>query len=100
MCGFCGTFGGHRHWGAGAATAARPAAMRRRVAHFTSELAKQTGVRITAWGDGYQLVGPTGRRELAPDLSALWVGIDRLGRNEPDPLDPDLLARLEGDRDA
>jgi hypothetical protein len=72
--------------------------MRLRVARFAGDTAKETGVRVSAWGDGYQLVGPTGRRELAPDLSALWIGIDRLGRNMPDPLDPALLSRLEGER--
>lgn len=95
MCGFCGSFSTHRHWSAGPLSAARPAAVRMRMARAAGDFAAPAGVGIAAWGDGFQLAGPTGRRELASDLAGIWRAVDRLGRAMPDPLDENLLDRLE-----
>jgi len=52
-------------------------------------------------GSTRQLVlsSPTGSTELVADLGALWFLTDRLLPNRLDPLDPELLSRLEAGAD-
>jgi hypothetical protein len=78
-------------------SASRPSALRLRIAEAAGALAAPARIRIAAWGEGYQLTGPTGRRELAADLAGLWRAADRLASAVPDPLDGNFLAALEGE---
>jgi len=41
------------------------------------------------------LRGRTGRTALVNNLSEMWAAADDLSRQDCDPLDPDLLQRLE-----
>lgn len=86
MCGLCGSFT-DLSWSAVPTLAARPALGRARLAEAASQLAAGTGVRVSAWGQGFRVTGPTGRTELVGDLAALWAAVDRLGRSLPDPLE-------------
>ncbi len=87
MCGLCGTFT-ELHWSTAATTtAARPGLGRVRLAAAADGIAAGTSVKITAWGQGFRVTGPTGRVALAPDLAALWRAVDGLARTLPDPLD-------------
>ncbi|MBN9432149.1 MAG: hypothetical protein J0I45_06885 [Bosea sp.] len=86
MCGLCGSFT-DLQWSAVPTLAARPALGRARLAEAASKLAADGGVRVSAWGQGFRVTGPTGRTELVGDLAALWAAVDRLGRASPDPLE-------------
>ena len=86
MCGLCGSFT-DLSWSAVPTLAARPALGRARLAEAASRMAAGSGVRVSAWGQGFRVTGPTGRTELVGDLAALWAAVDRLGRSPPDPLE-------------
>ncbi len=47
-------------------------------------------------GSGFVLRGPTGRSELVASVAALWPAVERLSGKACDPLDPCLLATLDG----
>ncbi|MCX5479992.1 hypothetical protein OSH08_13315 [Kaistia geumhonensis] len=86
MCGLCGSFT-DLSWSAVPTLAARPALGRAQLAEAASKMAAGSGVRVTAWGLGFRVTGPTGRTELVADLAQLWAAVDRLGRAPPDPLE-------------
>ena len=81
--------------GPGPPTQAPWAAARRRrdIARLADAIAAPARIRVSAWGAGYQVRGPTGRTHLVQGLAELWAMIDRLG-GRPDPLDPLTLALL------
>ncbi|MEW5422911.1 hypothetical protein [Amorphus sp. 3PC139-8] len=74
----------------------RPTRARVRLAARAGQVAALAGVRLSAWGEGFQVAGRTGRRELALDLAEAWRAADRLG-TAIDPLDEALLTRLAGE---
>ena len=86
MCGLCGTFI-ELHWSAAPTATARPGLGRVRLAAAATLIAADASVKITAWGQGFRVTGPTGRVARAPDLAALWRAVDGLARTMPDPLD-------------
>jgi hypothetical protein len=47
-------------------------------------------------GVSYILTGPTGRREIVSDLGQVWRMAEEISGRQLDPLDPELLAALEG----
>jgi hypothetical protein len=106
MCALCGVLGGRGHW---TESAAAPAVFASRVEAHTRARERQArtrlvnrvlghyGLRLGDWsGGGHMLRGPTGRTALVNNLSEMWAAADELSRQECDPLDADLLRRLQG----
>jgi hypothetical protein len=105
MCALCGVLGGRGHW---TESAAAPEAFASRAEAHTRARERQTrtrlvnnvlghyGLRLGDWSGGsHVLRGPTGRTSLVNNLSEMWAAADDLSRKPCDPLDPELLKRLE-----
>lgn len=94
MCSACGFPAAPGHWtDAGAATPGDRLRLRFvRLARVNRLLAPYG---LAAHDDGatpgLQLVAPDGRRELVPDLEALWAAAARLAGAAVDPLSPRAL---------
>ena len=103
MCGLCGVLGASAHWsegvalpGAGTAPWMRRQARLRSVA-LANAVTAQHGVEVRDWqGTMLVVTGPTGRSELAQGLDDLWPKIEAVLGGTVDPLDPVLLAALDG----
>jgi hypothetical protein len=105
MCSLCAALGGSRYWtdAAGQAAFARtgkPVTIgqerRRRVALLNRVLG-QGGLSLTDWGgNSYVLSDGARRSENIYTLNSIWDAADRMGTSLFDPLDPALIARLEG----
>ena len=104
MCAICGVLGGRGHW---TESAAAPEAFASRAEVHTRGRERQErtrlvnrilshyGLRLGNWSaGGHALRGPTGRTALVNNLSEMWVAADDLARQDCDPLDPALLAKL------
>jgi hypothetical protein len=53
-------------------------------------------LRLSDWqGTSYVLTGPTGKTAMVADLTGLWRAAEALLGGACDPLDPDLLDRIE-----
>jgi hypothetical protein len=106
MCGLCGVFEGVAHWTDAAAPEgpsgeAAPGPTRRRERLYRVALANRVlehyGLTLTDWaGTSYVLGSRTGRSEIVQHLAALWRVAERMAGRRCDPLDPALLAALEG----
>lgn len=108
MCSLCGVLGGAEHW---ADAAARPGVYTRnlertdrrrertnRVAEANRILAAYA-LTLSDWqGSSYVLANRTGKNEIVEDLGHLWPAAERMIGRHCDPLDPDLIARLERDK--
>lgn len=97
MCGLCGMFGGDDHW-SHAPNSARMAptrAERERRATIANEVLRHYRLRLNAWTTGYTLASATGKTTLVQDFGMLWAEAERLTGQACDPLDPDVIARLE-----
>jgi len=105
MCGLCGVLGAEVHW---TDAAARPEAFARQQAAPTrrqeryqrivlaNRILRHYGLKLADFeGQSYVLRGATGRQELVPHLVGMWAAAERLAGRACDPLDPDLIARLE-----
>ena len=106
MCALCGVLGGTGHWSEPVArpglyaTAADDAVQRRRErAHriaCASRLLRPYGLTLSDWqASSYVLSTATGKTELVETLGHLWAAAERLAGRSCDPLDPDLIVRLE-----
>ena len=105
MCGLCGVLGAEAHW---TDAAARPEAfgaqaqMTRRQERFARIALANRGLRhyglhlADFQGQSYVLKSATGRQALVPHLAGMWAAAERLAGRPCDPLDPDLIAALEG----
>jgi hypothetical protein len=104
MCSLCGVLGAEDHWtdaaarpetfGGGARTRRRErleriALANRILAHYRLHLGDFEG-------RSYVLRSATGRAQLVPDLVAMWSAAEKLVGRPCDPLDPGLIAALEG----
>jgi hypothetical protein len=103
MCGLCGIVGNAPHWtdGAAALSLADPPTRRRerqlRVRALNRVLAP-FGLTASDWqGHAYVIATHTGRQEIVDNTAHLWQAAARLRGKPCDPLDPVLIARLEGD---
>ena len=102
MCGLCGMLGGEVHWSdASRPTADEEAASRRRrerqlrVAHLNRVLRGFSCI-VSDWqGHAYLLSGFTGKTEIIDNLAQLWSAVERLSGRRADPLDADVLDRLQ-----
>ncbi|UHC18621.1 hypothetical protein LRS73_12660 [Methylobacterium currus] len=95
MCGLCGAFGAPDHWSDGVRSGT-PQAERRARAAAANRVLGLYGLRLAAWADRYTLSGRTGRSAVVDHLGALWPAAERLSGRPCDPLDPVVIAALEG----
>jgi hypothetical protein len=105
MCALCGVLGGPGHW---TDAAARPgvftlnidAAQRRRERSHrivcASRVLAYYGLTLSDWqASSYVLSTATGKTEIVDNLGHLWATAEKLLGSPCDPLDPDLIVRLE-----
>ncbi len=108
MCALCGVLGGAEHW---ADAHARPGIFtmntgsleRRRERLKRVKLANaildRFGLSLSDWqGSAFLLSTRTGKTEIVDTLAHLWAAAETLRGRACDPLDPDLLARIEAAR--
>jgi hypothetical protein len=108
MCALCGVLGGSDHW---TDAVARPgiftrntdaASRRRERAHrvaATNHVLKHYRMTLADWqGASFILSTATGKSEIVDNLSHLWAAAERLLGRPCDPLDEELVARLESER--
>ncbi|WP_407525071.1 hypothetical protein [Methylobacterium oryzisoli] len=95
MCGLCGALGAGPHWSdpMGGRT---PQAERQARAAAANRVLGLYGLRLAPWADRFTLTGRTGRAAVVAHLGALWPEAERLAGRPCDPLDPAVIARLEG----
>ena len=107
MCSLCAVLGSSRHW---TDAAGRPEFERaghkvtrreereRRVA-FLNHIIFSYGLSLQDWGgNSYVLQNRHGKTENVYNLAGIWAAAERLAERACDPLDADLIARLEGRR--
>ena len=110
MCSLCGIFGSNGHW---TDAAARPGVFtrnvdplqRRRERAQRVDCARRVlacyGLTLSDWqASSFLLSTATGKTELIEDLGHLWAAAERLSGRHCDPLDPELIMRLEGEHRA
>jgi hypothetical protein len=67
----------------------------RRIAS-AGRILRHYGLGLSDWqASSYVLATATGKTELVEDLGHLWATAEKLLGRPCDPLDPDLIARLE-----
>jgi hypothetical protein len=89
MCALCGVLR-NEHW------ADAGAGRRARVLRTTllEHVLAPSGIGVREWAGQYVVSDGKGRSEVAEDLAALWVAVERLAGKPLDPLDPLLLDAL------
>lgn len=97
MCGLCGLLGGESHW-ADSIRSSLPDRQERlqRIAQANRVLGFYRLRLEDFQGVSFVLASPTGRREIVSDLGQVWRMAEEIAGRPLDPLDPDLLAALEG----
>ncbi len=105
MCSLCGILGGNEHW---ADAVARPGVYTRNTERLDRR--RERANRVTAanrvlscfalslsdWqGSSYVIANRTGKSEMIEDLGHLWPAAEKMTGRPLDPLDPDLIARME-----
>ena len=98
MCGLCGILGGESHWAGSIKKSGLPDRQERfrRIAQANRVLAFYRLRLEDFQGVSYILAGPTGRTEMVADLGQVWRVAEQMCGHPLDPLDPELLAKLEG----
>lgn len=96
MCGLCGMFGVAEHWTdrSGAEGQRRRAERQHRV-RVANEVLGLFGLRCADWQNRFTLTSRTGKSVVVDHLGALWPAAEKLAGRPIDPLDPELLARVE-----
>lgn len=103
MCGLCGIVGNAPHWtdGVPGQAVADPPARRRERQERVRALNRVLGpfgLTASDWqAHAYVIANRTGRSEIVDTVAHLWQAAARLRGQPCDPLDPGLIARLEGD---
>jgi hypothetical protein len=105
MCALCGVLGGAGHW---TDAAARPGVFTRNVDSLqrrrerihrvscTQTVLGFYGLTLSDWqGASYVLSTATGKTEIVDNLTHLWSAAEKLIGRPCDPLDPNLIRRLE-----
>jgi hypothetical protein len=105
MCALCGVLGGPGHWTDAAhrpglfAPSVDAQQRRRERAHriaCASRILKHYGLTLSDWqASSYVLSTATGKTELVENLGHLWSAAEKLLGRPCDPLDPDLIVRLD-----
>ena len=99
MCALCGLLGSESHW-AGSIKGDLPARQERlqRILQANRVLGFY-GLRLDDFqGSAYLLTSPTGRAEIVLDFGQVWRVAEQMAGRPLDPLDPKLLAALEGNQ--
>jgi hypothetical protein len=109
MCSLCGVLGGNEHW---ADAVARPGVYTRNVERIdrrreraarvvaANKILSAYALTLSDWqGSSYVIASRTGKSEVIEDLGHLWPAAERMVGRSCDPLDPDLIARVEAMRD-
>ena len=107
MCALCGSLGCVEHWTDAVAREgvftrnddpARRRRERARRVQVANSVLKFYGLRLSDWqGASFLLETFTGKSEIVGDLGHLWAAAERLTGRNCDPLDPEVLARLDAD---
>jgi hypothetical protein len=107
MCALCGSLGGDEHWTDAIARegvftrSGDPARRRRERARrvaVSNRVLKLYGLQLSDWqGASFVLASFTGKSEIVDDFGHLWIAAERILGHRCDPLDPQLLARLDAD---
>jgi hypothetical protein len=105
MCALCGVLGGSDHW---TDAVARPGVFTRNTdaasrrlermhrAAAANRILKHYGMTLADWqGASFVLSTATGKTEIVDNLAHLWAAAERLLSRPCDPLDEELIARLE-----
>ncbi|UNK40823.1 hypothetical protein MNR02_22775 (plasmid) [Shinella sp. H4-D48] len=105
MCSLCGVIGGNEHW---TDAVARPGVFTRNVERLdrrrerarrvsaANSVLSAFGMSLSDWqGSAFVLATRTGKSEMIEDLGHLWPAAERLSGRLCDPLDPQLIARME-----
>jgi len=109
MCGLCGILGIEEHW---SETAGRPDTFagreqttnrrQERLARIsiTNSILAHYGLHLGDWqGRSHLLKNKLGRTEVVDTIAAIWPVAAQLAGVVCDPLDPDLLTRLETEQE-
>jgi hypothetical protein len=107
MCALCGVLGAAEHWTAAVARPGvftrntDPASRRRDRANqvaAANRVLKHYGMRLADWqGSAFVLSTATGKTEIVDNLAHLWTAAERLLGRRCDPLDEELIAKMERD---
>lgn len=105
MCSLCGVLGGNEHW---ADAVARPGVFTRNVERIDRRRERANRVRaanrvlagfgmtLSDWqGASFVLATRTGKSEIIEDLGHLWPAAERLSGRICDPLNIDIIERME-----
>jgi hypothetical protein len=108
MCSLCGILGGNEHW---ADAVARPGIYTRNTERIdrrreraarvaaANRILSAYALTLSDWqGASFVLASRTGKSEIIQDLGDLWPTAERMIGRPCDPLDLDLLDRLEANR--
>ena len=96
MCGLCGMFGVAEHWTDQAGDeAGRRAADRQHRVRVANLVLEPFGLRCADWQNRLTLTSRTGRSVVVDHLGALWPAAEKLAGRAIDPLDPEVVARIE-----
>lgn len=109
MCSLCGVLGGNEHW---ADAVARPGVFTRNVERIDRRRERANRVRVanrvllsfgmtlSDWqGASFVLSTRTGKSEIIEDLGHLWPAAERLSGRDCDPLNIQIIERMETARD-
>jgi len=94
MCALCGAFGIAEHWTDDAGGPAMGARRQHRVAIANRFLALY-GLTLSEWADRFTLTNRTGGTLVIDNFGTLWAAAEKLSGRECDPLDRQLVGRLE-----
>jgi hypothetical protein len=100
MCGLCGIVGNAPHWTDGVSAPDTPTRRRERQERVRglNRVLAPFGLTASDWqGHAYVIATRTGRSEIVDNAGHLWQAAARLRGRACDPLDPALIARLEGE---
>jgi hypothetical protein len=108
MCALCGVLGGAEHWTdavarPGVFTRNTDAASRRRErmsrVAAANRVLRHYRMSLADWqGSAFILSTATGKSEIVDNLAHLWLAAERLASRPCDPLDEELIARMEQER--
>jgi hypothetical protein len=94
MCALCGTFGVAEHWSDGTARVASGAERQHRV-WVANRCLDAFDLKVADWAGRYTLTSRTGASAVVDNFGTLWREAERLSGRTFDPLDPEVLVRLE-----
>lgn len=100
MCGLCGVFSNADHWSSGTdlAPSLMPGVELGLQAAAANAVLALHGLKLKVWSGRFMLSGHTGKTVIVDNLGSLWREAEKLTGRSFDPLDANLLDRLEAKR--